>query len=210
MPWRRACLSGCIAALSWPLGAQPNELLMRIWNGVQRAQTEHTSGCGKITETRTSKLLAKPMVFRGKFCADGMDRFALEYTEPDPIRIRFDRDYLNVTTGGGKHTDVIEVGGKVRQTQSYFSKEKSIENLKKNFSIQAREDGRLYEMKLAPTSERFRRRLNYIVVRLSKEDFMLRSLEIDGTSGVNSVFLIDIASLDAPIPPGTFEVYRPK
>jgi hypothetical protein len=208
--WRSAGLWCWIAALAWPLGAQPDDLLMRIWNGVQKAQTEHASGCGKIVETRTSKLLAKPMVFRGKFCADGMDRFVLEYTEPDPIRIRFNRDYLNVTTGGGKHTEVIEVGSKVRQTQAYFSRENSIENLKKNFAIQVHEDGGLYEMKLVPSSARFRRRLNYVVVKLAKENFLLRSLEIDGTSGVNSVFAIDITSLDAKIPPSTFEVYRPR
>ena len=199
-----------ILALPCLLAAQPNDLITQIWNGVQEAQAKHSSGCGKIVETRTSKLLAKPMVFRGTFCADGMTRFALEYTEPDPIRIVFDKDYLNVTTGGGKHTEAIDVGAKVRRTQSYFSKENSIANLKANFTITAREEGKLYEMKLVPITGRFRPKLNYIVVKLSKQDFLLRSLEIDGTSGVNSVFQIDLTSLDAKIPPGKFEVYRPK
>ena len=65
-------------------------------------------------------------------------------------------------------------------------------------------------MKLVPSSARFRRRLNYVILKLAKENFLLRSLEIDGTSGVNSVFAIDITSLDAKIPPSTFEVYRPR
>src|ERR1035438_3125612 len=78
------------------LGAQDADLMTTVWNGVQRAQKEFTSGCGKIVETRTSLLLARPMVFRGKFCAAGMDRFALEYTEPEPVRILFNKDYLNV------------------------------------------------------------------------------------------------------------------
>lgn len=198
-----------VLVFPWLLGAQPDDLLMRIWNGVQEAQRKYTSGCGKITETRTSKLLAKPMVLRGKFCADGMARFSLEYLEPDPIRIRFNEDYLNVTTGG-RHTEVIDVGSNVRRTQAYFSKENSVENLKKNFIINAREDGRVFEMKLVPRSGRFGRTLNYVVVRLSQEDFLLRSLEVDGKSGVNSVFLIDITSVNSKIAPGTFEVYRPK
>src|ERR1035441_7186750 len=80
------------------LGAQDADLMTTVWDGVQRAQKEFTSGCGKIVETRTSLLLARPMVFRGKFCAAGMDRFALEYTEPEPVRILFNKDYLNVTT----------------------------------------------------------------------------------------------------------------
>ena len=78
------------------LGAQDADLMTTVWNGVQQAQKEFTSGCGKIVETRTSLLLARPMVFRGKFCAAGMDRFALEYTEPEPVRIVFNKDYLNV------------------------------------------------------------------------------------------------------------------
>lgn len=201
-----------LAVLEFPaMGtAQQTELMKRIWAGVQQAQQKYTSGCGLITEVRTSKVLAKPMVFHGKFCADGMTRFALEYTEPDIIRIRYNQDYLNVTTGGGKHTEVMEVGGNVRRTQSFFSKENSLENLQKSFAIDARENDRLFEMKLTPRSERFRSRVNYVVVKLAKENFLLRSLEVDGKSGVNSVFTIELTSFNSPIPPGTFEVIKPQ
>ena len=200
-----------LAVLAAPAAAmaQSNELMTRIWAGVQEAQKKYASGCGAITETRSSKLLAKPMVFHGKFCADGMTRFALEYTDPDPIRIRYNGDYLNVTTGGGKHTEVIEVGSNVRRTQSFFSKENSLGNLEKNFTIDAREDDRFYEMKLVPRSDRFRSRINYVVVKLSKPNFLLRSLEVDGRSGVNSVFLIENTSFNTTMTPGMFEVIKP-
>jgi hypothetical protein len=210
IPWSRAGGLFAVVVFPWPQCAQSGDLLTQIWSGVQQAQSKYTSACGKITETRTSKLLARPMVFHGKFCAEGLTRFSLEYSEPDPMRIRFNRDYLNVTTGGGRNTEAMDVGGNVRQTQSYLSKENSIENLKKNFAIDARQDGRGFEMKLVPRSERFRRKLNYLVVRFGKEDFLLRSLEVDGTSGVNSLFLIDVTSVNSKIEPGTFEVYRPK
>jgi outer membrane lipoprotein-sorting protein len=189
---------------------QQTDLMKRIWAGVQQAQQKYNSVCGTITETRTSKLLAKPMVFHGKFCFDGMTRFALEYTEPDPIRIRFNQDYLNVTTGGGKHTEVLEVGSNVRRTQSFFSKENSLDNLQKNFAIDVREGDRLFEMKLTPRSDRFRSRVNYVVVKLAKENFLLRSLEVDGKSGVNSVFTIEATSFNAAIAPGMFEVIKPQ
>jgi hypothetical protein len=39
---------------------------------------------------------------------------------------------------------------------------------------------------------------------------MLRSLEVDGKSGVNSVFVIDVSSMNPKIPPDMFEVYKPK
>jgi hypothetical protein len=190
------------------LAAQSDDLLTRIWDGVQQAQKKYTSGCGIITETRTSSLMVKPMVLRGKFCAEGTKRFMLEYSEPAPLRILFNENYLNVTTGG--KTEVMDVGGNVRRTQSYFSRENSIGNLKKNFQLTVREDSRGYEMKFVPRSDAFRRRLNYVVVKLNKRDFLLRSLEVDGKSGVNSLFAIDVSSVNAKIPPNTFDVYKPK
>ena len=190
--------------------AQSDDLLTRIWDGVQQAQKKYTNGCGTITETRTSNLMVKPMVLRGKFCAEGTSRFMLEYLDPSPIRIRFNENYLNITTGGGKSTEVMDVGSNVRRAQSYFSRENSVGNLKKNFTITVREDSRSFEMKLVPRSNAFRRRLNYVVVKLNKRDFLLQSLEVDGKSGVNSVFAIDVSSVNSKIPADTFEVHKPK
>jgi outer membrane lipoprotein-sorting protein len=202
-----------MATLAVALEAQPKDapsgdLLSRIWDGVQQAQNKYASACGKITETRTSKLLVKPLVFHGKFCAEGLLRFSLEYSDPDPIRIVFNQDYLNVTTG--KRTEVLDVGENVRRTQSYFTKGNSLENLKKNFAVDAREDNQEYLLTLVPHSGRFSSALNYVSVRLGKQDFLLRSLEVDGKSGVNSQFQISVTSVNTKIPPGTFDVYRPK
>jgi outer membrane lipoprotein-sorting protein len=207
---RRIRLCGLLALLVSPriTAAQSDDLLTRIWDGVQQAQKKYTSWCGTITETRTSSLMARPMVLRGKFCAEGTTRFALEYSEPAPVRIRYNENYLNVTTGG--NTEVLEVGGNVRRAQSYFSRENSIANLKKNFTITVQEETADFEMKLVPRTDAFRRRLNYLVVKLDKQNFLLRSLEVDGTSGVNSVFVIDVNSLNPKIPAETFEVYKPK
>jgi outer membrane lipoprotein-sorting protein len=194
------------------LAAQPDDLhsddlLNRIWDGVQQAQKKYTSSCGSVTETRTSNLMVKPMVLHGKFCAEGTTRFALEYLDPVGVRIRYNDNYLNITTGG--KTEVMEVGGNVRRAQSYFSRENSIGNLKKNFTITVQEERGDYEMKLVPRTDNFRRTLKSLVVKLDKRDFLLRSLEVDGKSGVDSVFAIDVSSLNPKIPPGTFEVYKP-
>jgi outer membrane lipoprotein-sorting protein len=187
---------------------QSNELLKRVWDGVQQAQKKYTSSCGTITETRTSSLMVRPLVLHGKFCAEGTTRFALEYSEPARMRIRYNENYLNVTTGD--KTEVLEVGSNVRRTQSYFSRENSIGNLKKNFIVTVKEESQDYEMKLVPRTDAYRRRLNSLAVKLDKKDFLLRSLEVDGKSGVNSVFVIDVSSLNPKIPPETFEVYKPQ
>lgn len=202
-------LSALLAFLILPgvLAAQTDDLLSRIWDGVQQAQKKYTSSCGSITETRTSSLMVKPMVLRGKFCAEGMNRFELEYSEPSRVGIRYNDNILNVTTSD--KTEVMEVGGSVRRAQSYFSRENSIGNLKKNFTITVQEESGDYEMKLVPRTDSFRRRLNYLVVKLDKRNFLLRSLEVDGKSGVNSVFVIDVTSLNPKIPAETFGVYKP-
>lgn len=190
---------------------QDDVLLQRVWAGVQAAQKKYTATCGTVTETRTSPLLTRSLVFHGKYCGQGMNRFFFEYTGPDAIRLRYDGDYLNVTTtrGDEKKTEVLEVGQQVRRTQAYFSRENSIENLKRNFTITLQEDSRAYEMKLVPRSARFGSRINYVVVKLLKDTFLLRSLEVDGKSGVHSVYDIQVTDLDPKIDPEMFKVYKP-
>jgi outer membrane lipoprotein-sorting protein len=189
-------------------GTQPEDLLNRVWDGIQQAQKNYKSMCGTITETRNSSLMVKPLVLRGKFCAEGTTKFALDYFEPSSMRIRLNDNYVNVTAGG--NTEVTEIGKSVRRAQSYFGGENSLGNLKKNFTVTVQEDGRNYEMKLVPRTSTFRDRLNSMVVKLDKKDFMLRSLEVDGKSDVNSVFTIDVNSMNPKIPAEMFEVYKPK
>src|SRR5450759_2398371 len=47
--------------------AGPTRLLEQVWAGVQRAQ-QHSTNCGALTETRTSRLLTRPLVLRASFC----------------------------------------------------------------------------------------------------------------------------------------------
>jgi outer membrane lipoprotein-sorting protein len=190
------------------LAGQADDLLSRFWNGIQQAQKKYTSMCGTITETRASNLMTKPLVLHGKFCAEGTIRFAMDYFEPSSMHVRFNENYVNITTDG--KTEVREIGKSVRRVQSYFGGENSLANLRKNFTITVGEDSRNYQMKLVPRSSTFRNRLNYLVVRLDKQDFLLRSLEVDGKSGVNSVFVIEVNSMNPKLPAQIFEVYKPE
>jgi len=202
-------LYALVAFLIFPgmLASQSDDLLNHVWNGIQQAQKKYTSMCGNVTETRTSNLMVKPLVLHGKFCAEGTTKFSLEYVEPSSMRIRFNENYLNVTNAGD--TQVREIGKNVRRVQSYFGGENSLGNVKKNFTITVREDSSDYRMKLVPRTGTFREKLNFMVVKLDKKDFLLRSLEVDGKSGVNSVFVIDVTSMNPKIPEDMFEVYKP-
>jgi len=191
------------------LPAQTDDLLTRIWTGEQQAQTKFSTACGTVTETRTSKLMVKPLVLRGKFCAEGTNRFMLEYFEPNPMRIRLNENYLNIKAADGK-TQVMDIGSDIRRVQSSFSGENSIERLKKDFIVTAQENSLDFVMKLVPRSEQLRHRFNYLMVKLNKRDFLPRSLEVDGKSGVNSVFTFDITSTNMKLPADTFEVSKTK
>ena len=199
-----------LALLIFPqmLAGQPEDLLSRVWNGIQQAQKTYTSMCGTITETRTSDLMVKPMVLHGKFCSEGTTKFALDYFEPSTMRIRYNENYLNVTAGS--NTQVTEIGKKVHRAHSYFGGANSLPNVRKNFQITVKEDAQDYQMKLVPRTNAFRDKLNYMIVTLDKHNFLLRSLEVDGKSGVNSVFDINVNSTNAKIPADMFEVYKPK
>jgi len=188
---------------------QSDDLLTRIWTGEQQAQAKFTTACGTVTEVRTSRLMVKPLILHGKFCAEGTNRFMLEYFEPNPMRIRLNESYFNVTADGGK-TQVMNIGGDIRRVQSSFIGPKSMENLKKDYNITTQENNLDFEMKLIPRSEYLRHRFNYLVVKLNKKDFLPRSLGVDGKSGVNSVFTFDITSVNIKLPEETFEVLKTK
>jgi hypothetical protein len=207
----RHSLSWIIGALIFPsiLLAQTDDLLTRVWNGEQQAQAKFTTACGTVTEIRTSVLIVKPLVLHGKFCAEGTDRFMLEYLEPNPMRIRLNADFLNLQIAGGK-TQVMNIGSDVRRVQSSFSGKNSVEDLKKNFDVSVQESASTFDMRLIPRSAASRHRFNYLVVKLNKHDFLPRSLDVDGKSGVHSAFTFDIASLGQKVPEGTFEVQKTK
>jgi hypothetical protein len=191
------------------LTAQSDDLLTRIWAGEQQAQAKFTTACGTVTEIRTSRLMVKPLVLHGKFCAEGTNRFMLEYFEPNPMRIRLNENYLNVQMGDGK-MQAMDIGSDIHRVQSSFTGPKSIETLKKDYTIATQENSLDFEMKLIPRSESLRHRFNYLVVKLNKRNFLPRSLEVDGKSGVNSVFTFDITSVNTKLPEDTFEVLKTK
>jgi hypothetical protein len=189
------------------LSAQPDHLLARIWDGVQQAQAQTATACGTVVETRSSPLMARPLVLKGKFCTEGAVRFWLEYLPPHALTVRFNTDLLNATGSDGQ-TEILEIGSGVRRAQATFSREGSIAGLQKDFSITVTENEREYEMKFVPRTEAFRKRLNFLVVKLNKRTFLPRSIEVDGRSGVNSVFAIDITSTNEKLPAAIFEVKK--
>ncbi len=185
-------------------------LLNKIWTQAQITQKTYTSWSGPLTEVRTSILWTAPITYRGKFFASGTDKFRLEYTQPEPMTIIYNGGILNIVTGReSRRREVVDVGSGVRRAQQYFSQEASLKNLKENFVITAEEDSDFYDVRLVPKTGRFEKRLNHMVIRLAKRDCLPRRLEVEGKSGVKSVFQIEMQSVNSPLDEALFEVMRP-
>ncbi len=162
-----------------------------------------------MTENRTSTLMVKPLVLRGKFCAEGTNRFMLEYSKPNPMQILLNGDSLNITTADGQ-TQEMNIRRDVRHVEASLRGKKSLDSLKKNFTITAQENSRDYALKLVPRTQSLRHRMNYLVVKLNKQDFLPRSIEVNGKNGVTSVFTLDMTSVNRKLPENTFEVPKNK
>jgi outer membrane lipoprotein-sorting protein len=191
------------------LQAQPEDLLTRIWNGMQQAQTKYTTLCGTVKETRSSKLMVKPMVLTGRFCAEGNNRFMIEYSAPHAMKIVLNDTHLSITMPG-QSDQTLDIGDEMHRVQSAFGGGNTIQSLQKEFTVAAEEKSSEYELKLLPRSQRLRRRLNYLVLSVSKRDFLPRTLEVDGKSGVHSLYAFEITSQNAKLADDTFEVKKSK
>jgi outer membrane lipoprotein-sorting protein len=206
---RSVCLLIFLLLFSVALQAQTEDLLTHIWSGMQQAQTKYTTLCGTVTETRSSKLMVKPMVLTGRFCSEGNNRFMIEYSAPHAMKIVLNDTHLSITMAG-QSDQASDIGDEIHRVQSAFGGGNSIESLEKEFTVTAAEKGSEYELKLLPRSMRLRHRLNYLVVKLSKRDFLPRTLEVDGKSGVHSLYAFEITSQNTKLPDDTFEVKKSK
>lgn len=186
--------------------AAMQDLTPRVWAGVQRAQ-QHETIEGELTETRTSSLLARPMVLRGTFAVQGTTAFRLDYTTPPRMTIVYQRGYVNVTMG--RQTEAFEAGSGVARAMSYFGKPDSLENLKRDFATTVLEAGGSYVLRMEPLAGRFKSRTGPIVATFRADDFTITRLEINGRSGVKSVFDIRIRKVDGALDPAMFSLYRP-
>jgi outer membrane lipoprotein-sorting protein len=176
---------------------------------VEQAQGGQATSCGKLIEKRVSPLLVRPLVLRGSFCAAGLELFRVEYAGPEPARVIYNRGALNVSTDGGKRTTAFDVSRAVQRAQRYFAGPRAAENLERDFSITVAETAERYTLLLRPVSGRIAGRVKRVAVELDKLDFLPRRIEIDGKSGVDSSFEIEIERLDTPLEKGLFDVYRP-
>jgi hypothetical protein len=204
-----AALTLAAAGLAWASpGPTSPELLARVFAGVQQAEQTQRTGCGRLTETRSSALLSRPLVLKGSFCAAGTDRFLVEYQGKKPARVVYNRGTLNVSADG-KRTEVMDVGSAVERAQRYFSGEDAPDNLRRDFAITVSEKDDRYALLLVPVSGRIAKRVERVAVELGRADFLPRRIEVFGRSGVTSVFEIEIEELNQPLDEELFRVYRP-
>lgn len=215
LPRLRRAGSAALALVALGASASPSptaasrQLLDQVWRGVGQAEQAHQTSCGTLTETRASRLLARPLVLNARFCTAGLDRFRVEYQGPDRTRVIYNGGTLNVSTGGQQHTEVLDVAAAVKRAQRYFAGPDATRSLERDFSITVAEKDDRYTLLLLPVSGRIARRVTRVAVELGQRDFLPRRIEIDGRSGVNSVFEIQIERLNETLDESLFRVHLP-
>jgi len=107
--------------------AASTPVLDRIWEGVRQAQ-KHTTMCGRVIETRTSPLLARPLKLSGTFCVQGTTGFRQSSADPEPLTIVYHDRYVNVVHVRERRTEAFEAGSGVGRAMEYFGPTGSIEN----------------------------------------------------------------------------------
>ena len=183
-----------------------DELFIKIWDGIQDTQLNYHSASGKIVETRTSKLLQKPLQFSGKFYVMNPDKFCMEYLNPAALKIIYNAGTVTIIFQREEPvTEVFDVAKNVARTKSYFSEKNSYKKLLKDFNVTAKEAASWFEIKMVSEKERFKNRINYVIIRLDKKTYLPQRLEIDGTNGINSVFEIEVVDINGKIDNSVFE-----
>jgi outer membrane lipoprotein-sorting protein len=165
--------------------------------------------CGRLTETRTSALLARPLALQATFCVQGTTGFRISYSEPESITIVYRDKYVNVVHGRERRTEAFEAGAGVARAVEYFGPSASVDRITRDFHVDAAQGPGSYELRMTPTTGRFKARVGSIVATFDARDFRITRLEIAGRNGVTSVFDIRIEQVDVPLDPATFTLYRP-
>ncbi len=208
--WLFAAIMAATVAASGQVAPSSRDLLDRIWKRVAEVQRRETTACGTIVETRTSPLFTRPQVARGTFCVAGTDRFRLDYTQPTPVRILYNRGILNLSADGGAHTEAMDIADAVSRTQKYFSGPESAATLERDFKIEVSETPDRFVMRLTSVAGPIAKRASRIGVELGKADAFPRQISIEGRNRVTSVFDITVDRTDITLKASIFEVYDPR
>jgi len=125
--------------------------------GRGRGPDAHATACGTLSETRRSPLLARPLVFQGTFLRGRPRQVPARVRRTQSFLVIYNDGAINVSTDGGKQTEAFDVGDAVTRAQGYFSGPRALQNLQRDFAIEATETADGYALELSPVAGRFAR-----------------------------------------------------
>lgn len=179
--------------------------------------TRHTIRA-RFTETTTSSLLAEPLVARGtligeksavgQLTGDRPSRLLIRYTSPERKVVLFEGDRLWVIRGERQDPERIDVTQIMRNVNKYFTNA-TPEELRRAFTVRAFIDPERpahYQIDLLPRRKQIRQGLERLQIWVRADIFMLAGMKITFAGGDTAVFELDDVELNAPVPPGTFDL----
>ena len=179
--------------------------------------TRHTIRA-RFTETTTSSLLAKPLVARGTLVGEKSamgqltghkpSRLLIRYTSPERKVILFEGDRLWVIRGERQGPERIDITQIMRNVNKYFTNA-TPDQLRRAFNVRAFVDPEMpahYQIDLLPKRKQIKQGLERLQIWVRADIYMLAELKITFAGGDTDVFRLDDVELNAPVPPGTFDL----
>ncbi len=214
---RIGLLLAVLAALAVTAAAGPKDLFDEIHARIEAAEKTRKTISARFVETTTSSLLTRPVVARGTLFGEkpapgvliggGPTRMLIKYLAPEPKTVLFNTDHL-VVIRPGQPTERIDIAEIMKNVNKYFTTA-SPDQLRRAFTIRAFLDPDVpacYQIDLLPRRKQIKQGLERLQLWVDKNTFMLSQMKMTFPGGDNDVFRLEDVKLNAPVPPGTFDV----
>lgn len=154
-----------------------------------------------FTETTTSSLLATPLVAEGTLVAVRPVDLLITYIRPDRKILRMDEKKLLFVWPDRHLRQESDIEQAQKRVQHYFV-DKSPEDLRKHFTIQATEDAQkpgTYLVDLVPTRKQIKEGVSRIELWLDKSSLMLSSMRMTFPNGDTKTMVLRDVETNIPV-----------
>jgi outer membrane lipoprotein-sorting protein len=192
------------------VSAAPPDFFDELHTRIAAAEAKRQTVRARFTETTTSSLLAKPIVWHGTLLGAKPNRIVINYPAPERKTIVMDGNRLVVVRpdrGENERLDITEI---MKQVNHYFANA-SPAQLRRAFTIRAFPDPDMpgsYQMDLVPKRKEIKQGLEHLQIWVSS-DYMLSQITITFAGGDTGVFKLDRVELNVAISPNAFDVDIP-
>jgi outer membrane lipoprotein-sorting protein len=160
-----------------------------------------------FVETTTSSLLAKPLVAEGTLVAVRPADLLITYTKPDKKILRMDAKKLLFIWPDRHIREESDIEQAQKRVQHYFI-DKSPDELRKHFTIQASEDPQkagTYLVSMTPTRKQIKEGVSKIDLWIDKQSLMMTTMRMTFPNGDTKTMVLRDVEINVPVDAATLD-----